>query len=69
MKWGKLYTKTDSWFQKSYEKFDEKLKFNGLRLSKKYISSAKTLYIEDLSNITFNYYENSPNLLMSFLKL
>ena len=31
-------------------------------LSKKYILSAKTLYTEDLSNITFNYLcENSPN--------
>ena len=39
----------------------EKLKFNGLHMSKKYIPSAKTLYKEDLSNITFNYCENSPN--------
>ena len=38
------------------------MKFNGLHLSKKYIPSAKTLYSEDLSNITFNYLrENSPN--------
>ena len=32
-----------------------------LHLSKKYIPSAKTLYKEDLSNINFNYCENSPN--------
>ena len=32
----------------------KKLKFDGLPLSKKYIPSAKTLYTEDLSNITFN---------------
>ena len=38
----------------------KKLKFDGLLLSKKYIPSAKTLYTEDLSNITFNYLcENS----------
>ena len=30
-------------------------------LSKKYIRSAKTLYTEDLSNITFNWCENSSN--------
>ena len=31
-------------------------------LSKKYIPLAKTLYTEDLSNITLNYLcENSPN--------
>ena len=61
-----MYTKTDSWFQKSYEEFGKlkassgksvKLKFNGLHLSKKCIPSAKTLYTEDLSNITFNYCE------------
>ena len=70
-----MYTKTDSWFQKSYEEFGKlkassgksvKLKFNGLHLSKKCIPSAKTLYTEDLSNITFNYCENSPNSLCNF---
>ena len=54
---------------KNHEEFEnfrqavesKKLKFNGL-LSKKYIPSAKTLYAEDLSNITLNYLcENSPN--------
>ena len=36
--------------------------------SKKYILSAKILYTEDLSNITFNYLcENSPNYLCHFL--
>ena len=70
-KWCKVYTKTDSWFQKSHEVFGQlqtssgkskKLKFDGLLLSKKYIPSAKTLYTEDLSNITFNYLcENSPS--------
>ena len=45
----------------------EKLKFDGLLLSKKYILSAKLLYAEDLSNIIFNYLcENSPNYLCHF---
>ena len=40
----------------------QKLKFNGLLLSKKYIPKAKTLYTGDFSNITSNYFcENSPN--------
>ena len=39
----------------------------GLHLSKNYIRSAKTLYGEDLSNITFNYLcENLPNSLCHF---
>ena len=40
-------------------------------LSKKYIPSANTLYIEDLSHIIFNYFcENSPNFLfMSFFEI
>ena len=47
---------TNSWFQKSNEEFGQfqassakskKLKFDGLLLSKKYITSAKTLYTED----------------------
>ena len=43
------------------------LKLGGLLLSKKYISLAKTLYSEDLSNINFNYLcENSPNFLCHF---
>ena len=38
-----------------------------IHLSTKYIASAKTFYIEDLSNITFNYLcENSQNLLCHF---
>ena len=67
--------KADSWFQKSHEEFEQlqtssgkckKLKFDEL-LSKKYILSAKTLYAEDLSSITFNYLcENSPNYLCHF---
>ena len=71
-KWCKIYTKTDSWFQKSREEFEQlqgssgkskKLKFDGLLLSKKYIPSAR-IYTEDLSNITFNYLgENSINYL------
>ena len=53
-KWYKVYTKTNSWFQKSHEEFGQlqtssrkskKLKFDGLVLSKKYIPSAKTFYI------------------------
>ena len=72
----KIYAKTDSWFQKSREKFGElqalsakpkRCKFDGLLFSKKYIPSAKTLYTRDLSNITFNYLcENSPNSLCYF---
>ena len=68
--------KNCSWFQKSHEQFgqlhassgkSEKLKFDGLLLSKRYIPSAKALYTEDLSNITFNYLcENSPNYLCHF---
>ena len=39
----------------------------GLYLSKNYIRSAKTLYVEDLSNITFNYLcDNLPNSLCHF---
>ena len=63
--------KTDFWFQKSHDVFGQlqtssgkskKLKFYGLLLSKKYIPSAKTFYLEDLSNITVNYLrENSEN--------
>ena len=70
-KWCKVYTETDSWFQRSHEEFGKlqtssgkfkKLKFKGLLLSKKYIPSAKTSYTENLYNITFNYLcENSPN--------
>ena len=62
----KIYTKIDSWFQKSPEVFVQlqtstrkfkKWKFDGLLLSKnkfakKYFASAKTLYTEYL---TFNY--------------
>ena len=45
----------------------KKLKFDGLLLPKKFISSAKTLYTKDVSNITFNYlYENSRNFLCHF---
>ena len=63
LKWCKVYTKTDSWFQKSHEGFGQlqtssgksiKLKFAGILLSKKYIPSAKILYCGDLSNINFN---------------
>ena len=66
---------TDSWFQKSYEGFEQlqtsirkskKLKLDGI-LSKKYIPSPETLYTEDLFNITFSYFcENSPNYLCHF---
>ena len=57
----KIYTKIDSWFQKSPEEFGQlqtstrklkELKSDGLLLSKKYIASAKTLYTEYLN---FNY--------------
>ena len=71
-----IYTKTDSWFQKPHGEFGQlqtisgkskKLKFDGLLLSKKYISSAKSLYLEDLCNITFNCLcENPPNSLRHF---
>ena len=70
------YTKTDSWFRKSHEEFGQlqrnsgkskKVKFNGLLLSTKYTLSAKILYKEDLSNITFSYLcENLPNSLCYF---
>ena len=59
-KWCKIYTKTYSWFQKSHAEFAQlqkgsakfkDLKFDGLILSKKYIPSAKILYIEDLSTL------------------
>ena len=78
-KWCKVYTKFDSWFQKSHEEFGQlqtstrkskKLKSDGLLLSKnkfvqKYIPSAKTLYTEYL---TFNYLcENSPNYLCHYI--
>ena len=58
-KYYKVYTKADSWFQKSYEEFEQlqtssgkykNLKFHGF-LSKTYIPSAETLYTEDLSII------------------
>ena len=45
----------------------KKLKFDGLLFYKKYILLAKTLYTEDLSNITLKYLcENSPNFLCHF---
>ena len=67
--------KTDSWFQKLHDEFEslqtnlksKKLKLGGQLLSKNCILSAKTLYTEDLSNITFNYLpENSPTFLCHF---
>ena len=67
--------KTGSWFQQLHDEFgylqtthgkSMKLKFNGLHISKKYIPSAKTLYTEDLSNITLNYCKNSPNFLCHY---
>ena len=74
-KWCKVYTKTDSWFQKLHDEFGQlqtssgkskKLKFDGLLLSRKYIPSAKT-YADDLCNITSSYLcENSPNSLCHF---
>ena len=57
--WGTWITSGRQW--KS-----EKVKFNGLHLSKKYIPSAKILYTEDLSKITSNYLENSPNFVCHF---
>ena len=49
------------------KKKSKKLKLDGL-LSKKLIPSAKILYTEDLSNITFNYLcEKLTKLLMLFL--
>ena len=68
---AKFIQKTDSWFQKSYEEFwitsDKQWKVQKAEIQwatfvQKYIPSAKILYGEDLSNITFNYLcENSPN--------
>ena len=77
IKWCKVFTKTDSWFQKLHDEFQslqtnlksKKLKLGGQLLSKNCILSAKTLYTEDLSNITFNYLpENSPTFLCHFWK-
>ena len=57
--WGIWITSNKQWKV-------QKLKFNGLHLSKHYIPLAKT-YTEDLSNITFNYIcENSANSLCHF---
>ena len=53
-------------FRKAVE-IPKKLKLYGLLLSKKYVPPAKTLYTEDLPNITLNYLcENSPNFLCHF---
>ena len=52
-KWYKVFTKTDSCFQKSHEEFGQlqtgsgkskNLRFDRLLLSKKHISSARTFY-------------------------
>ena len=68
--------KFDFWFQKSQEEFGQhqtssgktkKFKFDGLFFFKKQTSLAKTLYTEDLSNITLNYLsKNSPNSICYF---
>ena len=73
-----IFTKTDSWFQKSPEEFGQlqtssenskKLKFDTLLLSKKIkIPSAKTLYTEDSSTITFNYFAKFAKFVKPFLK-
>ena len=70
-KWCKVYTKADSWFQKSHEEFGQlqgkKWKVQQVEIQwatfvKKIHSSVKILYTEDFFNITFNYLcENSPN--------
>ena len=69
-KWCKIYTKTDSWFQKSHEEFGQlqtssekskKLKFDEPLLFENTFCQLKDC-TEDLFNITFNYLcENSPN--------
>ena len=74
-KWCKVYTKTDSWFQRSHEEFGQlhkssgkskKLKLDGLLSSEKYIPSA-IHYLQRISNIAVNYlYENSLNSLCYF---
>ena len=49
---------------KNLDNFRQALESQKIHLSKKYIPSAKKLYIEDLSDITFKYLcENSPNYL------
>ena len=73
-----IFTKTDSWFQKSPEELGQlqtssenskKLKFDTLLLSKKIkIPSAKTLYTEDSSTITFNYFAKFAKFVKPFLK-
>ena len=72
----KVYTKSDSWFQKGtwgiWTTSDKQWKVQKVEVwwafvSKKNIPPTKTLYTEDLFNITFNYLcENSPNYLCHF---
>ena len=73
-KWYKIYTETDSGFKNDMRKKDN-FRQAGKSLKRcismgyiwmEYIPSTKTLYAEDLSNITFNYCENSPNSLCHF---
>ena len=68
-KWCNIYTKTESGF-KNHEEFGQLLTSSWTligHLYKKYIPSAKTLYTEDWSDITFNYLrENSPTDLCHF---
>ena len=59
--WILLFEQQESEKLQTISGKSKKLRFNGF-LSKKYIPLAKTLYTEDLSNITLNYLcENSPN--------
>ena len=60
-RWLLLFEQQESEKLQTISEKSKNLKFNGF-LSKKYIPLAKTLYTEDLSNITLNYLrENSPN--------
>ena len=77
IKWCKVFTKTYSWLQKLHDDLShfrqaespKSWNLGGKFLSKNYILSAKTLYTEDFSNITFNYLpENSPIFLCHFWK-
>ena len=64
-KWCKVYTKLTPGFEnhmRDLDNFRRAMKRPTRKSLMDYISSAKQLYAEDLSNITFNYFcENSPN--------
>ena len=69
LRWCKVYTKTNPWFHNLRQTVENPKTWNlmGYFCPKNWIPSAKTLYTEDLSHITFNYLcKNSPNYLSHF---